>query len=242
MADRTDGDGRLAGRPAFPMVILAGGQNSRLTVLSGTIYKPFLPINGMSFVARQVARAALAGIADVTVIVDTPDPLIGEYVRLLREDPRYVVDVSLLCVEGDQARKLTEYSRSTSSRLPVVVCNGDTYVHYDPIALAQAAQVEGVDSAILVAEYRLPFGVVSVVNGRAAGFDEKPNVGYKVSTGQLAVGPEAFRLMSDGMDLAATLSTLAFDGRLAVVEAGSSFVVIDSFDDVAAAHRSEILQ
>ena len=65
--------------PSTPseLVILAGGINSRMESLRGTIYKAFLPIHGLSCIARQVIRAAAYGIRRVDVIVDEYDPALS---------------------------------------------------------------------------------------------------------------------------------------------------------------------
>jgi NDP-sugar pyrophosphorylase family protein len=227
------------GRRQFPMAILCGGQNSRLGPLSGTIYKPFLPIQGMTTIARNVTRAVLAGIQDITVLMDMEDTLIRSYVEGMSAGLRGRANISILLVEGEHSEKLTSYASRRAARPPVLVSLGDSYSLYDPVLLGQASLQEGIDSAITIAAFRLPFGVVTTSNGRVISFAEKPMTPYFVNLGQLALGERAFDLLAHGHSMASALGVLASEGRLAATEVSSEFVTFDSIADIARAYEGQ---
>jgi NDP-sugar pyrophosphorylase family protein len=222
------------------MVIFSGGKNSRLEALSGTIYKPFLPLHGISLIARHIFRAALAGVRDITIITDQADPLVARYVDEIRDGVNEAT-ICLRFVDGEPAAKLVNFAADKSPTPPVLVTVGDTYAWYDPAELVAAALAPGIDSAMAVADYHIPFGVVSISDDLVTSFNEKPASGYRVNTGQLALGPQAMRLISEGSSLAGALTALAADAKLAAVEISSAFITVDSIIDIAAAHESDVL-
>lgn len=226
----------------YPVVILAGGQNSRMQALSGTIYKPFLPLQGMTLVARHIMRTALAGSTDITVLIDSPDPLISAHVEATAASLPASVALSVAHVSGDTAEKLRTYrlNRGKDLTFPVIIVLGDSFALYDPNALGRAASGSA-DSAVAIAKYHIPYGVVGVEDGMVKHFHEKPYSGYLINAGQLALGAEAFELMDRGLDLARVLSCLATSNRLAAVEVASSLLSVDSLGDIAEASISPLL-
>ncbi|MEY9927204.1 NDP-sugar pyrophosphorylase family protein [Catenulispora sp. GP43] len=228
---------------APPMVLLCGGQNSRLQALSGTIYKPFLPLQNATLVARHITRAVLAGVRDVTVVVDHMDPLVAAHVEGIAADLCDTVCVRLLYCTGEPADKLRLYRKSTGlvPSSPVLAVLGDSYAWYDPFALVKAASPP-FDSALAVASYRIPFGVVTVTDGVIVRFQEKPDSGHLINAGQMALGPAAFASLDEGQDLASVLVGLADRRLLTAVTVGSALTTVDTLSDIASAAASPHLK
>lgn len=214
-----------------PFLVLCGGANTRLDVLQGTIYKPFLELRTTTLVAKHVTRAMRAGHRTVRVVVDEPDPIVMAYVERLRLESG--ADIRVTIVPGPAREKIAGTLAAEDGPDAAVVALGDTYAWYDPAALLERLDDGGPYCCIAVVPYRLPFGVVEVDSGAVRAFREKPQTPYLVNLGIMALHPKAVALLRSGVDVGDLLATLAADGRLAAVEVAGSFVNVDSLDGVA---------
>jgi NDP-sugar pyrophosphorylase family protein len=228
--------------PAGPsrMVVLAGGDNSRMESLRGTIYKAFLPIHGLSCIARHVLRASAFGISNVDVIVDVGDPVLRSLAQGSFEDSddQSGTSVQVLCHAGSLRDKLQWYHDLLGSPSRILAVLGDSLAPVDLSALWICSCQNGLDSAIAVAKLRLPFASVSVVQSKAISLCEKPLMDVLVNTGYMVLGPEALALLPDATGLADVLETMARTGRLAAHRSAGELVAVDSLDGLAAAHRA----
>lgn len=207
--------------------------------LRGTIYKAFLPIQGMSLIARHLTRLTASGVRRVSVVTDLPDPLISAYLREARDGLK--IDLDIVHVRGDADRKILHVVGRGHPPSPIFVGYGDSYSWYDPWLLRDAALTHGMDSALAVCAYRIPYGVISTEANRVVSFDEKPATDYLISAGQMVLGHEAFALLRRGLGVAATLSELASRGRLAAVEVSAGMLGVDSLNDIIQAHDADVL-
>lgn len=227
------------------MVVLAGGDNARLEALRGTIYKAFLPVHGMSLVARHVLRAAVFGVERVDVIVDEDDPALlrlatatgpGRGSGLGPGCGAGQPEVRVLVHAGSRVEKVLWWHRR-EGRAPVLVVFGDTLAPVDLDALWRRAHSCGADSAIGLARVRLPFGVVEVSGDSVTSFREKPVSGFLVNTGYMVLGPRALDHLRAGLALPRMLENLAGDGVLSSVTCTGPVVTVDSLEQLAMAHR-----
>jgi NDP-sugar pyrophosphorylase family protein len=220
------------------MVVLAGGENARLEALRGTIYKGFLPVHGISLVARHVLRAAAFGIEAVDVVVDEYDPALSRLAspgcgsRSGCRTPR----VRILVHAGSRTEKLLWWHRS-EGETPFLVVFGDTLAPVDLHALWRNATSGAADSAVGLAFARLPFGVVEVDGDRVRAFREKPASDFLVNTGYMVLGPAAVAYLGRCGTLAEALRVLAGEGLLSYQTCAGPVVVVDSIESLAVAHR-----
>jgi NDP-sugar pyrophosphorylase family protein len=204
--------------------------------MSGTLYKPFLPIQSASLVAKHVFRGITAGLRRVVLVVDDPDPLLTRLVAEFQSNSPNDVSVSLLHINGDTNLKVVRAADTLDPQPErLLVGLADTFCWYDPVQLYAAALRPGIDSSIAVASFRLPFGVVAVRGNLVSSFQEKPITNYLVNLGQMALGPAASGLLRQGHSLGHMLETLAKRGQLAAERASSRFLTLDSVQDVARA-------
>jgi NDP-sugar pyrophosphorylase family protein len=222
------------------LVVLAGGDNSRMESLRGTIYKAFLPIHGLSCVARHALRASGFGILRVDVIVDVGDPVLRSLAQgsLELDGGASGPAVQILCHGGSLGEKLRWYHELLGRPSRILAVLGDSLAPVDLSELWASACDGGSDSAIAVAELRLPFAGVSVVRRRVTSLCEKPLTDFLVNTGYMVLGLEALALLSDGCSLSDVLETMAQTGRLAACLSAGELVAVDSLDGLAAAHRA----
>jgi len=228
--------------PARPdrMLILAGGANARMGPLSGTIYKAFLPIHGLSCVARHVLRAAAYGITQVDVVVDAEDPVLHLLAGSSPDgnSPGNGPTVSVRTCPGSPADKIRWWlgEREADDRA-LVVC-GDTLAPVDLWSLWRGSLAGDYDSALAVVQARLPFGVVAVDGDRVERFNDNPVAELLVSTGHMVLGPQARKLFNDGFELEIVLEELAAREVLRACITAGPFAAVDSLGSLAAAHAT----
>jgi NDP-sugar pyrophosphorylase family protein len=222
------------------MAILAGGANARLEALRGTIYKAFLPIHGMSLIARHIIRAVAFGIDSIDIIVDAFDPALPQLARSMADQPSASVrlpTVRILVHPGTQVDKILWWSNRVEHNSRLLVVLGDTLAPVDIHVLWQYAISEEFDSSIGLVEIDLPFGVVEAEGKCVRSFREKPNSGFLVNTGYMVLGPAAIRYMNGGLELGLVLERLASEELLAALVCGGSLVTVDSLESLASAHQ-----
>ena len=218
------------------LTILAGGENSRLLPLSSTAYKGFVPIHNQTMVERQVLRGRLCGIEEFVVVTDGSDPaleVVGE--------ATHNQEVRFLQLEGTTGRKVDQVAKLYPTTVPLLVCLADTFARVDLNTLEASANAPGVDSAMCLARYRLPFGSVTLDDAERVvqRFEEKPILpNLLVSIGYYALGPAALTYLRSGMDLNNVLALLARESRLAASEVVDTFTHVDSLIDLSNAHVS----
>ena len=219
-----------APRDLPPLVILCGGENSRLRTLQGSIYKPFLDLQGSTIVAKYIERARREGISRVLVVTDERDALVSRLLLSIRE-ANPAIEVSELFVAGSIAAKIVA-AAAVLEVAPLLVALGDTFAWYSFQELAGVA----VDSAIVVAEYVLPFGIVETNGELVSQFVEKPSSGQLINLGQMLLGPRSLVLLREGRSMEETLSAQAALGQLGNVRGlAKEFLTVDTPGDAAAA-------
>jgi NDP-sugar pyrophosphorylase family protein len=216
-----------------PLVLISGGNNTRLGSLRGTIYKPFLEIQGTTIVAKYIERARREGVSQVVVVTDNDDPLVGRLLASVRESLPGIA-VTQTFVDGSVSHKIASVAR----QLPALehglfVSLADTFAWYSFADLCDRRRDSGVDSVLVIGEHSIPFGVVEVDGALIAGFVEKPMTPYLINLGQMYLGPRALALLDAGIDLAVTLEQLATESQLApIVASAREFLTIDAISDL----------
>jgi NDP-sugar pyrophosphorylase family protein len=217
-----------------PLGILAGGTNSRLRSLRGSVYKAFLPIEGASLVARHALRASMFGVRDISVLVDDDDALVGSVVRTLADElaPEGCTIRHTVC-PGSIEEKIGAFAEQPPVTSRHLVVLGDTVAGIDLGALVEASYEAGTDSSLGIARFRLPFGVASLdpEGRRVIGFEEKPRLDLMVNTGYMCLGPTAVSLLREH-DIGAVLRTVARRGHLAAVASSTEIASFDSLPDL----------
>jgi NDP-sugar pyrophosphorylase family protein len=220
-----------------PLVLLCGGENRRLASLSGTIYKPFLDLNGSSLVARHLARAALSGQNTVQVIVDELDPLLVSIIRGF--EATQGLDVGVMELRGTARAKISgAVSALGREDGPIVVALGDTYCWYDVSEMLRLIG-DDAEACIAVGEYRERFGVVSLNDDLVSSFDEKPALGNWINLGVMAFSSTALDMLRSGEEVTELLTGLAQGGKLAAHRVPGNYVTLDSLPDIALALRRD---
>jgi NDP-sugar pyrophosphorylase family protein len=223
------------------MLILAGGLNSRMGPLAGTIYKAFLPIQGLSCVARHVIRASAYGVTEIDALVDSNDPVLDLLATEGVPEQLHGVPsptVRVLECPGSPADKIRWWCdrRALANRALVVL--GDTLAAVDLAHLWRCCDSSQFDSAIAVATARLPFGVVLVDGDHVTQFKANPDIELLVNTGHMALGQYGLNLLRAGLELEPALAKIAEAGKLRAVVSTGTVMAVDSLGSLASAHQS----
>lgn len=216
-----------------PLVLICGGHNTRLAALQGSIYKPFLELQGTTIVAKYIERARREGVERVLVVTDEQDGLVSRLLARIREVvPTMTIDEFQSA--GSIGSKVATAADSISAS-KVFVALGDTYAWYSFADLADRTGAD-FDSAIVVAPHSSRFGIVTTREGAVVSFDEKPVSEDLINLGQLILGPHALELLRAGAAMEETLSRLAETSELGYLRASRhEFMTLDTISDVMAA-------
>lgn len=219
-------------------VLLAGGLGTRLREVVADLPKALAPVAGRPFVAYLLELLAEAGIAHAVLATghlgDQVERTIGHDWRGMR--------ISYSCEErplgtGGAVRRAAAQTEGG----PLLVLNGDSYLHFDPQAFARAMARHDARIGIALAQVAdvARYGAVETGEGRVLGFRGKGGRGpgwinagvYYFSRMALEQLPqrEAFSLESDVL-----LPTAAAGGVHAYTDT-SGFIDIGVPVDYAAA-------
>lgn len=216
---------------AAPLVLLCGGENRRMETLSGTIYKPFLDLNGASLVARHVARAVHAGQSRIRVVVDEPDPLVVATVETFGNVKG--LDISVLHAAGSARVKIVNSLAALGTSGPLVIALGDSFCWFDPKAMLRPIHGGSAMGCLAVGEFREQFGVVTLREDTITSFDEKPPTAIWINLGVMAFDCEALEMLKAGWEVAELLSELSARGSLSAHRVPANFITLDSLADIA---------
>lgn len=218
------------------MLIVAGGENSRLGVLRNTVYKPFLPIHGVSLVARHLFRAEIFGVDAADIVVDVHDPLLDV---LARGDAGHTSSMKcdLLAHPGSIEEKILWWRGRAGDSGPALVVMGDSLAPVDLVRLWNLVVRDGFDSAVALAEVSVPVGVAEVAGSRVASFTEKPPMPLLAHTGYAVLGTGAFEYLAAGLTVPGALGVLAESGLLGAVVCPGPLLMVDSIEGLASAHE-----
>ena len=177
-----------------PVVLMAGGEGTRLRPLTEQIPKPMLAVGGRPLLELVLEQVRDAGFSRILMAVNYKADVIEEHfgdgagfgveIGYLRED-RPLGSAGALRLAG------TELDR------PFVVMNGDLLTNVNLGSLMRFHREEGNAVTVGVRQYvlELPYGVVELDGTRVRAINEKPKPSYFINAGIYAVDPSALRLV-----------------------------------------------
>ena len=171
------------------MVIMAGGQGTRLRPHTENCPKPLLPVGGKPMLEHIIERAKAEGFHNFILSI--------HYLGHMIED--YFTDGSKWQVNIDYVRE--EQPLGTAGALsllnprpnePFLVSNGDvlTDVHYGELLDFHSSHSAFATMAVRQHEWQHPFGVVRTKGVDIVGFDEKPITHSHINAGIYVLEPE----------------------------------------------------
>lgn len=157
----------------YPVVIMAGGEGTRLRPLTEHTPKPMLDVGGQPILETIVRRCAASGFSEFYISVNYQAGVIKHHFgdgRHLGVDITYLEEMSPLGTAGP----LGQLPRGITT--PVLVLNGDILTKMDPARLIEFHRDASAVATMGVREYefQIPYGVVDIDDNEIRGLREKP--------------------------------------------------------------------
>jgi dTDP-glucose pyrophosphorylase len=172
------------------VVLMAGGLGSRLRPLTDSTPKPLLPIGGRPLLEITISTLARQGFGRFFVSVNYKADMFRHH---FAEGKNFGVEIGYL--EENERLGTAGALRLLPERpsAPVLVMNGDILTNLDARQLVLFHRQQGTAATMCVREYewRIPYGVVRMADGRLSEFEEKPSRREYVNAGIYVLSPEA---------------------------------------------------
>jgi dTDP-glucose pyrophosphorylase/predicted transcriptional regulator len=179
------------------IVIMAGGQGSRLRPHTDSCPKPLLPVGGKPMLEHIIERARGEGFRNFVFAIHYLGAMIEDYFgdgAPWQVNIRYLKEQSPLGTAG--AIALLD-PRPTSA---FVVSNGDVLadIHYGELLDFHQRHRAGATMAVRLHEWQHPFGVVRTKGVDIMGFEEKPISRSHINAGIYVLDPVALDSLAAG--------------------------------------------
>ena len=179
------------------MVIMAGGEGTRLRPYTENCPKPLLPVTGKPMLEHIIDRAKLEGFNYFVLAIH----YLGHMIEA------HFGNGERLGVQIDYLREETPLGTAGALGLlnplpdtPFLVTNGDvlTDIHYGGLLDFHTRHAAAASMAVRIHEWQHPFGVVQTRGVEIVGFEEKPIARSHINAGVYALDPEALCVLSAG--------------------------------------------
>jgi NDP-sugar pyrophosphorylase family protein len=179
------------------MVVMAGGQGSRLRPRTQNCPKPLLPVGGKPMLEHIIERAKVEGFHHFVLAIHYLGHMIEEYFG----------DGSRWQVKIDYLREASPLGTAGAIGLldprpseAFLVTNGDvlTDIHYGELLDFHASHGAAATMAVRQHEWQHPFGVVHTKGVDIVGFEEKPIARSHINAGIYVLEASALDVLSVG--------------------------------------------
>jgi dTDP-glucose pyrophosphorylase/CBS domain-containing protein len=187
----------VPGRRNNLMVIMAGGQGSRLRPHTENCPKPLLPVGSKPMLEHIIERAKAEGFQRFVIAVHYLGHMIEEY---FGDGAAWQVHIDYLREEAPLGTAGAVGLLSPRPDHPIVVTNGDvlTDVRYGEMLDFHLRHEAVATMAVRLHEWEHPFGVVRTAGVDIIGFDEKPISRSHINAGIYVLEPSAIGLLRHG--------------------------------------------
>jgi len=178
------------------VLVMAGGQGSRLRPLTEELPKPMLPVGNKPLLQLIVEQLKQAGIRQVNLATHYKGEVIAEHFKnnqAFGVDIRYVKEDQPLGTAG--ALSLLEEVDE-----PLLVMNGDILTRVDFRALLHFHREHKADLTVCVRQYEfsVPYGVIDTDGVNVKAISEKPVVRQFINAGIYLLNPQVRKLIPNG--------------------------------------------
>lgn len=179
------------------MIIMAGGQGTRLRPHTEQCPKPLLNVGDKPMLEHIIELAKTEGFSRFVLAIHYLGHMIEEYFG----------DGSCFGVHIEYLREATPLGTAGAISLlepkpnqPVVVTNGDvlTDIRYGELLDFHRRHAAAATMAVRIHEWQHPFGVVQIEGVDIVGFEEKPVARSHINAGVYVLDPEALIALENG--------------------------------------------
>lgn len=190
--DKEDGeDTHLAD---VPVVIMAGGEGTRLRPYTKVLPKPLIPIIDTPILERIINRFTTYGVRKLYLTVNYKKELIKAYFAELKGDYEleYIEEDKPLGTAGSIGLM------NKKPDVPIIVSNCDSLILTDYAELYRYHKDSGnvITMVSSLKNITIPYGVLETgENGRVDTIKEKPKLSYLINTGMYVINPEVIDMI-----------------------------------------------
>ncbi|MDK2744680.1 MAG: nucleotidyltransferase family protein [Nitrospira sp. BO4] len=177
------------------MIIMAGGEGTRLRPHTEHCPKPLLPLGDKPMLEHIIELARAEGFVRFVLAIHYLGHMIEEY---FGDGSRWQVQITYLRESSPLGTAGALGLLQARPELPFVVTNGDviTDIHYGKLLDFHIRHEATATMAVRVHEWQHPFGVVQTQGVDIVGFEEKPVARSHINAGVYALDPEALSVLS----------------------------------------------
>lgn len=176
------------------VVIMAGGQGTRLRPHTANCPKPMLPVDGKPMMEILLEQCIASGFKQFYLSVNY---LREQIIDHFQDGARWGVSVDYLIEEEPLGTAGSLQLLPGTVQEPFLVMNGDVLTRLNPSRLLRFHGENNAAATLCVREhvFTLPFGVVQTKGVELAGFEEKPSYRHLVNAGVYVVNPQLLPLL-----------------------------------------------
>lgn len=179
------------------MVIMAGGQGTRLRPHTEKCPKPLLPVGGKPMLEHIIERARADGFRHFVLAIHYLGHMIEDY---FGDGSRWQVKIEYLHEESPLGTAGAIGLLNPRPEVPFLVSNGDvlTDIHYGELLDFHCRHRAAATMAVRLYEWQHPFGVVRTKGVDIVGFEEKPISRSHINSGVYVLDPNALDYLVAG--------------------------------------------
>lgn len=222
------------------MVIMAGGQGSRLRPYTENCPKPLLPVGDKPMLEHIIERAKSEGFRHFVLAIHYLGHMIENY---FGDGSRWQVKIEYLREEWPLGTAGALGLLSPRPELPFLVSNGDvlTDIRYGELLDFHCRNRASATMAVRLHEWQHPFGVVHTKGVDIIGFEEKPISRSHINAGVYVLEPSALDalIVGEQCDMPSLFSRV-YDGaaRTIVYPMHEPWLDVGKVDDYTSAQAS----
>jgi dTDP-glucose pyrophosphorylase len=179
------------------MVIMAGGQGTRLRPHTEECPKPMLSVNGKPMLEHIIERAKADGFQRFVLAVHYLGNVIEEYCG---DGSRWNVQIDYLREESPLGTAGALSILNPLPDKPFVVSNADlmTDIGYGDILDYHSRHAASATMAVRIHKWQHPYGVVRTKGVNIIGFEEKPIIQNYINAGVYVLDPDVISALKEG--------------------------------------------
>jgi len=179
------------------MVIMAGGQGTRLRPYTENCPKPMLPVGGKPMLEHIIERARAEGFQRFVLAIHYLGHMIEDY---FGDGSRWQVQIGYLREEAPLGTAGAIGLLNPRPDAPFLVSNGDvlTDIRYGELLDFHVRNRAAATMAVRLHEWQHPFGVVRTKGVDIIGFEEKPVARSHINAGVYVLEPGALDALGAG--------------------------------------------
>ena len=178
------------------MIIMAGGQGTRLRPHTENCPKPMLPIGGKPMLEHIIVRAKDQGISHFILSIHYLGHMVQEY---FGDGSKWQVKIEYLIEDRPLGTAGALGLMIDRPAEPFIVTNGDVMseILYGDLLDFHIEHQATATMAVRVHEWQNPYGVVQINGVDILGFEEKPITRSHINAGVYVLAPNALDVLVD---------------------------------------------